>query len=644
MAEGYIYGTTSNELIDVRIAWSATPVAGTNTSKVTAKLEYKRKNTVTTTYGTGTFALNIDGKRFETVVYHSVHGHDWTTAIEAERIIDHNDDGTKSISLNSYGYISGTSLSSTKCSGTATLDRIPRESLIAPVSDVTLGNKCTVKWLPLSKNFTYKIVFLCGEWWYISDLIHPNTTSMYTYAEYVIPLEVANQFPNSKQAEMTVELYTYATTTGTNKIGTETSTTCKVTIPETSDTLPTVAMSLSPVSSLGSQFSGLYIQNKTKVQANFTGSVGKYGASIKSYSMKADGKSYGNPYQSDILSNYGTISVTGTATDSRGLSGTSTQNITVIPYAKPSLAPYTGESSIVCKRCDSTGNLTPSGTCLRIKAGRQYSKVVADGVQKNFCIMRFKYKTEGATSWISEATILAKDATADGVDAILTNVNLSPATTYIVQIEVADDVGESYSTLITIPTDNVTVHLREGGKAIGIGKYAEKDNIVDINELWEVNVRGTLKAKEINSVEEIQASAVNVSGTIQASEAIISGELQADEVNVSATLQADAIVSESLQAGHIAPIEAYDGKDFNTLIYKTGYYTSKSAPVGAGSTNHPINETGVLEVISGMYYTEANNSWWGFAYQTYRTYTGKVYMRSYYSTSGWGTWKQVTLT
>lgn len=509
------------------------------------------------------------------------------TIVDTTITVPHKPDGSGTVKVRTW---MDTSISAgvIEKSQTINLTNIPRASTIAYVSNVTLGNACTVKWYPQSKDFRYRLVFLVWDWWYISDVIHPNTTSIYTDSSCIIPIEVAKQFPNSKDADMTVELYTYSDEAGTIKVGTEAAEACKVYIPENEDTLPTAKMNLSPVSTLSEAFKGLYIQSKTRVQADFTGSEAKYSASIKSYWMTVNGKEYIEPYQSDLLSKSGTISVKGSVTDTRNCSSSTTQNIEVIAYSKPSLVPYSGESSIVCKRCDPNGNINPSGTSLRIKAGRQYSKITANDTQKNFCSMKLKYKAEGATSWAYESTILKESDTADSVDVIPTGISLSTSTTYLVQIEVADTIGESSSTLITIPTADVTVHLRAGGKAIGVGKYAEKDNILDIDDEWEVNIRG------------------------------------------------------QLSAGHIAKIDLYDGKDFNTLIYKTGYYTSKSAPIGAGSTNYPINETGVLEVISAM----ENNSgtWWGFAYQTYRTYTGKVYMRNYYSTTGWTAWKQVNLT
>jgi hypothetical protein len=367
-------------------------------------------------------------------------------------------------------------------------------------------------------------------------------------------------------------------------------------LPENENTLPTVAMNISPISTLLDTFKGLYIQNKTKVKADFTGSEAKYSASISSYSMSVNGKSYGDPYQSDLLSKSGTISVIGTVKDSRGCSESVPKGIIVIPYSKPSIIPYNGEKSIVCKRCITDGTVSSSGTYLRIRVGRQYSKVMANDVQKNFCLMRLQYKVDGATSWTSWTTIIDKNDASDSVDTILTGINLAPSITYLVRIEVVDDIGESSSILITIPTADCTYHLRKGGKAIGIGKYAEKDYVLDIDDEWELNARGNAR----------------VGGTLYPS--------------------------------HIASIDAYSYKDFNELVYKTGYYTGTSAPSSASCKNYPIDETGMLEVISAMAQNKETLAWWGFAYQTYRTHTGLIYVRSYFSSTGWTAWKKVTLT
>lgn len=494
MASGTITGSTSNQYIDSRIVWSSTATTSSNTSKVTATLQYKRNNTGFTTYGTGSFSITIDGTKTSTSKTLTITESGWVDAVSATKTVNHTSDGSKSITISATGSISGTSLTSTSCSGTAKLDTIPRASTLTSASNVTLGNKCSVKWTPLSKSFRYKLKFSLGSWSYTTGAIHPNTTSDYTYTGYPIPLEVAKQITSAKTGTMTVTLYTFSDSGATKQVGSASSKTFVVTVPSNDDTLPTVEMALSPIGSLGSTFDGLYIQGKTKVEASFTGSKAKYNADISSYSMTVSGLGTDStsPYQSGWLATAGSISVKGTATDSRGYSASTTQKISVIAYQKPSIIPYTGEKSIVCQRCDSEGNLTPSGTHLRIKAGRQYSKVTADGVQKNFCTLRYRYKTENASVFSAWLTLISKsDTSTNEVDKKLEGIVSSITTSYIVQISAVDDIGEESTPLeFTIPTDQVTLHLKEGGKGAAFGKYAETNNCLEIAEDWDIKILG----------------------------------------------------------------------------------------------------------------------------------------------------------
>lgn len=487
MASGTIKGYTNNQYIDSRIVWSSTATNDSNSSKVTASLQYKRNNTGYETYGTGSFSITINGSKTSVSKALKITEKEWVTAVSATATVSHNTDGTKSITISASGSISGTSLTATYCGSGVTLDTIPRASSISSASNVTLGNKCSIKWTPNAASFRYKIKFSLRDWSYTTDVIHPNTSSPYTYTAYTIPLDVAKQITSAKTSTMTATLYTYSNSAATTQVGAGASKTFTVTVPSNASTLPSVAVSLSPVSSLGSAFSSLYVQGRSKIKASFTGSAAKYGAIITSYSMTVNGSTYGSPYQSNYLSKSGVISVKGTAIDSRGYSSSVTQDITVLPYSKPSVVNHTGEKSIICKRCESDGNLSPSGAYLRIKAGRKYSAVTSAGVQKNFCLLRYRYKVEGAASFSSWVTLLAKDSTAtDEVDVILGNVVPSITTSYIVQIGVIDDIGEESHVEFPVPTDEVTFHLIKGGMGAAFGKYAENKKVLDIADDWDV--------------------------------------------------------------------------------------------------------------------------------------------------------------
>lgn len=602
MAAGIITGSTNNQYIDCRIVWSSKPIIATNSSELTVTLQYKRNDTGRTTQGTGTFSIRVDMYGGSGTKYITITESDWVDALSITRTVKHEVDGTARYYIwVEKGSIAETTLDFTTCNGWVELDTIQSATTIDSLYCSTnyFNGTLTYKYTPqLSGLYSQCNVSLNlnGAYIAVKTINHGKVPIKQETATVTLSADelsiIYNNLPNTNKGTLRFAFRTYSNANYQNQIGGESYKEIALQIPETSETQPSVSMSLSLISSLESPFNGFYIQGKTKVKASFEGSITKYSANISSCSMTVSGiGTYDSPYQSDLLSRSGTISVIGTVKDSRGFLSSATQEITVIDYSKPSLIPYAGETSIVCKRCDSEGNLTTSGTYLRIKTGRRYSKVALDGVQKNFCLLRYRYKTESGTEFSSWVDLLAKNNTiTDEIDVVLENVVLFKTTSYIVQIGVVDDIGETSTMEITIPTDRVSFHLKKGGKGAAFGKYAETDNCVEVVEDWKLDVKGVFRAN------------------------------------------------------HIASVDSYEYKNFNDLIYLTGYYTGTSAPSSVSCQNYPIDETGLLEVISAMEQNETTLAWSGFAYQTYRSHTGNVYMRSYYSSTGWTDWKKVTLT
>ena len=500
------------------------------------------------------------------------------TLVDTTIEVPHNTSGDCTVSVRT-SFATGIAAGTIELEKSLTLDNIPRASTITSVNNATLGDKCSVKWTPNSATFRYKLEFSIGDWSYTTDQIHPNQTTAYTYTGYTIPLHAAWKIPNGTTGTMTVTLYTYPNRDATTHTGSPSSKTFTVTVPPS--TLPTVSIdSMVQVHTLPSAFDGLYVQGYSKVQVEMSAET-QYGSDIKYYDFTVEGKTYGEDesYTSAHLANSGLISVVGHAVDSRGYGGYDDEKINVIPYTKPKV------QNVTVQRCDANGNPDDSGTYLKISAKRVYSKVEADGVQKNFCSIRYRYKSEKGAygSWV---TILAADNTS--TDEITTEAllggTLAVDTTYLVQVGVADDIGNESYTTATIPTDKVYWHRDGARRSFTFGGYIEEDNTFAI-------------ASDIAFKPK----------------------------------------------GGIAMIGLYDNINFDELIYMTGYYASSTSPSAAGCTNYPVDKTGVLEVISRMVQNETTGAWWGFAWHTYRTYDGDIYTRSYYSSEGWKPWKQVQM-
>ena len=338
------------------------------------------------------FYVEIDGEVvFDKPSSYHVQAGPGTVVASGTKTIEHDADGQKDFFV--YAEVGIYDWDANRSgSQTFTLPPLARASGITSVDDVTLGNKCSVTWTPESASLTYTVEFWLGDypgyWYYETPVIRPNKTDPYTYTGYTIPLEVAQYITDGTTATMSVCLNTYSDRYAENVVDWD-ETEITVTVPDNKYTQPNVSMTLEPESNLASTFDGLYIQGRTKVKATISGS-GKYGAIINSYSIESDGKRYyaEDGFTTDYLANAGDVTIYGYAEDSRGITGSTSQVLSVIPYSNPKIVAVNGEAEVVAARCDENGILSDKGTCLKIKAKRSYSPVKVDGEQKNYCQIR----------------------------------------------------------------------------------------------------------------------------------------------------------------------------------------------------------------------------------------------------------------
>lgn len=454
-----------------------------------------------------------------------------------------------------------------------------------PNGNVIIGSSNTIGTDIRSKNFTHTVTYSFNG--ASGTIVEKGTSSFVWWVTGDTAKSLAKAIPNKTSGEGTLTCTTY---NGTATVGSKTITFTAV-VPNNDTTKPKIsAMTLSPVSSLPSAFNGLYLQRKSKVAVDITADT-EY-STIASYKMTVQNKSYsGDPCTSDVLAVSGSTVIKGIVTDARGYtSDEAEQTITVIPYELPNIVKYSGEDDIICARCASDGTLSKTGQYLRIKAGRSYSKVMSESTQKNFCLLQYRYRLSTSDAYSDSITLLSASDNSDEVDVIIPDVVASLVSSYKIQLIATDTVGETARYTFDISTASTDFHLREGGRGAAFGKYAEKDDVLESD--WDVE------------------------------------------------FYKDLAVTGDFKAGHIKSIAQYDSLDFNELIYKTGYYIGMSVPSTAGCSNYPIDKTGVLEVISAMKQDATTLSWWGFAYQTYRSHDGQIYTRSY-AGDGWTSWTKM---
>ena len=77
--------------------------------------------------------------------------------------------------------------------------------------------------------------------------------------------------------------------------------------------------------------------------------------------------------------------------------------------------------------------------------------------------------------------------TVGAVGLVTGNVEISADRSYIALLVLTDNLGNSASYEENIPTEQVTFHLKEGGKGAAFGKAAEQDELLDV--AWDARFR-----------------------------------------------------------------------------------------------------------------------------------------------------------
>lgn len=341
------------------------------------------------------------------------------------------------------------------------------------ISSASTGSAATLKITSYDSSYTHKLTWTLGS--------HSATTTAAagaTSASYTFP---HSALPNATSGTATVTLETLDS--GGTSLGSNTYS-FAVTVP--SSVVPSIGtFTATPVNSGASSTAagwGLYIQNRTKAALAMGSVAAGSGASITAYSITSS-PNYGSAAASSMTSNLltasGSVTFTAKVTDSRGRTATKTVTITVQAYAAPV---FTATPAIY--RCTSNGTRDDTeGTYARLTASFSYSSVNG---QNSLTVKRVALN--GANTNLTSGTAVTIGAGALAVDS-----------SYSAVITLTDAVGSTTTYTLTVPSAAYIMHIRKGGKSLGIGKAAPSaNNKLDIG--WATDMDGTLLVKN-----EIQA-------------------------------------------------------------------------------------------------------------------------------------------
>ncbi|CYV42945.1 DUF859 family phage minor structural protein [Streptococcus suis] len=282
--------------------------------------------------GDSTLVVTIDG-----VQVHSSNPR-WATSGEevqlasGSRTISHNADGSKSVSISANFDPNNGIHGRIITSGNLGLTTIPRSSSVG-VSSGVIGSALTININRQSSSFKHTVRYVWGN---KSETIATNVDTSTTWT---IPLDFANDIPDSTSGTGTIYVDTYS---GSTKIGTQ-STAFTASVPDsikpslTGFTLVdgnTAARTLIP----GEQ---QFVQIVSNIAVHFGQATGAYGSTITSYHAEIVGKNQStsqNGGSLGIMNYHGQVTIRARATDSRGrTSNTIERTVTVLEYFAPAL-------------------------------------------------------------------------------------------------------------------------------------------------------------------------------------------------------------------------------------------------------------------------------------------------------------------
>jgi len=429
-----------------------------NTSTVNWRMTVSRTGAYYTHnhQGDSTLSLNLDGRN----VHYSyptweTSGEEYTLA-SGSSTISHNADGSKTLPI-SCTFDPNNGLHGTiTVSASLSLTTIPRSSSVS-VSAGVIGSSVTININRQSSSFKHTVRY---AWAGKSGTIATNVD---TSTSWTIPLDFANDIPNSASGTGTVFVDTYS---GSTKTGTQ-STTFTASVP--ANVKPTfTGVSLSDLNGAAQNLipsGNTFIQVISNIKVGFNGAVGSYGSSITGYYAEIVGKNQStssNGGSLGIMNYHGTIKIRASVSDSRGRwSDTREVSVTVLEYFAPAL-------SFSIAR---TGSTSSTLTATR---NAKIAPLTVAGSQKNSMTLTFKVARLGTTnfqvdtgpatgSWTSISNLVNSQANLAG--------NYLANQSWVV-IGTLEDKFTRTEFMVNVPTESVVLSYDRSG--VGVNKIRER--------------------------------------------------------------------------------------------------------------------------------------------------------------------------
>lgn len=376
-----------------------------------------------------------------------------------------------------------------------------------------------------------------------------------------------------KSFTATIEL---VTKDGTTQVGNTSTCTCTIQTTAANSAPTMTAFTYKDSRSTTSAVTGndqLFIQTYSYLYVTPGTATARNGASIVKYAATCNGKTVSNTTGAALnlngIEKSGTLDVVVTATDSRGYTVSNTQQITVIPYAKPKV------SEISLRR---TNDIEAE---MQLIFKGSISPITVSGTQKNSLkYVQYRYKLTSESSYGSYTSILSS-VTQNGTSFSFSNLelcSLDANSSYDFHVYIRDQLNtlSSVSLYFTVPQGTPLVALRK--KKVGINTPTPE---AALHVVGDAKIEGIVNAQTV--------SAASLSGTLPVSN--VSGTLPVSKGGTGSTTIAGAIAM-LINSEVISP---------KTINIGANQYVTSSA-YGIDMNNSDISG------INGLYFEDAADS------------------------------------
>lgn len=298
--------------------------------------------------------------------------------------------------------------------------------------DAFLGDTVAITILS-SPEYTHRLT------WQFGDQTGVIGENLGTSALWTPPLSLAQAIPNSPSTLCTVTCCTYR---GDAQVGSAHTAVFTLSVPQSLS--PLVSATYQDTSKAYAAF-GVYAGKVTKLAVTVTATAHQ-GAAITATAVLLDGKNYGG---SALAAGDHTLTVT--ATDSRGLTGTAEYPITVLPYLSPQL-------ELTASRCRSDGTPDDTGDHALVTLVGSVTQISGNTAVLTLTYGKTAVDIPVAVGAFTQKTVIPAD----------------PNETLALKGRLQDAIRGTTRTM-TLSTGYATMDFLYGGKGIAFGTVATRE-------------------------------------------------------------------------------------------------------------------------------------------------------------------------